>query len=477
MNTRIAYLWDGFRSSLWFVPTILSLAVALLAPLAVRVDIELHGWLPEHVPWLVMTPSSAQATLSAIAGAMVTSTSLVFSITIVAVSIAASQFGSRLIRTFRNNRVTHWTLGAFVATSLYCLMLLVVVREGEDAQFVPHVAVYLAMLAALGCMGLLIFFIHNTAVSVQAPNIVRASAKDLDDSIERLYPSKLGEPPENAGDDRALREQYENLGEDCHVVCSTREGYVQAIDFEAVMSLACESEVVIELLARPGTFLTENLPLAKFWLCSEPDEETGEHLSQAFITGSVRTPRQDAKYAVNEVVEVAVRALSPGINDPFTAITCVDRLGAAIGRLAVKRIPSAFRQDDEGQLRVVAWPVTFSEMLDAAFNQIRQNARTNVGVFIRLLTALEAIAVQLNRQADREAVRRHAEMTRRGAEEAVPEANDRRAVERQFERVMEVLQRRLDKEEDVKQNDEAAEQAEDHPSEAEADHGVPTSSS
>lgn len=463
MKARLANLWDGFHGSFWFMPTILSLAVAVLAAFVIRVDVEIDQWLVRQAPWLVMTPSAARATLSAIAGAMVTSTSLVFSITIVAVSIAASQFGSRLIRTFRNNRVTHWTLGAFVATSLYCLLLLVVVREGDGSQFVPNLAVYLGMFFAICCLGLLIYFIHNTAVSVQAPNIVRASACDLDDAIERLYPSKLGEPPQERNNEAQSREQYGKLGDECHVVSSTREGYVQAIDSDSVMHVAHDGGIAIELLARPGTFLTKDLPLAKYWSQSVFDEEIAQRISAAFITGSVRTPRQDVKYAVNELVEVAVRALSPGINDPFTTITCIDRLGAAVGRMAERKIPSAFRLDEENELRVVAWPVTFGEMLDAAFNQIRQHARSNVSVLIRLLTALEAIAVRVQHQSDREAVMRHAEMLRRGAEEAIPEPNDREAVQRHFEGVKQVLQKRLDKEEAVKKDGEQAVPEEQQP--------------
>lgn len=458
MKARLVHLWDSFRGSFWFVPTSLSVAVAVLAIAMIRIDVAIDESLVQRAPWLAMTPPAARATLSAIAGAMVTSTSLVFSITIVAVSIAASNFGSRLIRTFRNNRVTHWTLGAFVATSLYCLLLLAAVREGEASQFVPYLAVYLAMFFAVSCLGLLIYFIHNTAVSVQAPNIVQASARDLDDSIERLFPSKLGDsPPEEQDNDASVR-QHQNLGDNWYAVRSIREGYVQAVDIDTLFDVAKQGDVVVELLARPGSFLTKDLPLAKVWSPNAPEDETESQIASAFITGNVRTPRQDVKYAVNELVEVAVRALSPGINDPFTAMTCVDRLGAAIGRLAKRNIPSAYRHDDEAKLRIIARPVNFSEVLDAAFHQIRQNARNNVSVIIRMLTALEAIAIQVTRESDRESVMRHAEMLQRGCEEAVCEENDRSAVRRQFERVKKVHQSGHDHHDAIEQDGEAAAQ-------------------
>lgn len=457
MRARLTNLWDNFRSSLWFVPTSLSLAVIVLAVVMVRLDIAVGFSIVRQAPWAAMAPSAARAVLSAIAGAMVTSTSLVFSITIVAVSIAASQFGSRLIRTFRNNRVTHWTLGAFVATSLYCLLLLVVVREGEDAQFVPYLAVYLGILFAICCLGILIYFIHDTAVSVQAPSIVGASARDLDSAVERLFPFRLGEPSSEAEMETSGREQLARLDGDGEVVLSTREGYVQAVDTDTLMDVACEREIVVELLARPGTFLTRDLPLAKVWSQESPGDDIAKAISATFITGSERTPRQDVKYAVNELVEVAVRALSPGINDPFTAMNCVDRLGAAVGRLAKREIPSAYRYDKEGHLRILARPFLFDEVLDTAFNQIRQHARSDVSVTIRLLTAMEAIAIQVQRQSDREAVLRQTKMLWRGCEAEILEANDRQAVQRQFERVKNVLANHLDKDESVKQDGAAPE--------------------
>jgi uncharacterized membrane protein len=157
-----------------------------------------------------------------------------------------------------------------------------------------------------------------------------------------------------------------------------------------------------------------------------------ERVNTAFVLGSQRTPSQDVEFSVDQLVEIAARALSPGVNDPFTAITCIDRLGSALCRLAQREIPSAHRFDDDGRLRVVAPPVTFSRIADAAFDQIRRHGRPSAAIAIRLLDTIGVVAGAARRPEDRAALRRHAEMIVRGAREAVPEEEDRQAVERRY---------------------------------------------
>jgi len=154
-----------------------------------------------------------------------------------------------------------------------------------------------------------------------------------------------------------------------------------------------------------------------------------------FIVGSRRTPRQDVECAVNELVEVAVRALSPGINDPFTAMNCIDRLGASLGRLADREAPSPYLCDEEGRLRVIARSISFADVLSAAFNQIRQFSHGSVAVTIRILESLDSVAQHTHRVEDRVAVVHHAKMTAQNAD-AFPEASDRRAVEERFEELL-----------------------------------------
>jgi uncharacterized membrane protein len=159
-----------------------------------------------------------------------------------------------------------------------------------------------------------------------------------------------------------------------------------------------------------------------------------------FALGNLRTSAQDVEFAIHQLVEIAVRALSPSVNDPFTAIACVDRLGSALSRLAQRKMPSPYRHDGQRRLRVVAVPITFAEIVDASFNQIRQYARPSAAVTIRLLETIAVIAEAVHRPEDRAALRRHAEMIVRGAREGLPEGEDRRDVEARFEMTVAALQ-------------------------------------
>ncbi|MEP7329798.1 MAG: DUF2254 family protein, partial [Betaproteobacteria bacterium] len=168
-----------------------------------------------------------------------------------------------------------------------------------------------------------------------------------------------------------------------------------------------------------------------------PGDRVNESLEAAvnavFILGHQRTATQDIEFAIHQLVEIAVRALSPGINDPFTAITCVDRLGSAVRRLAQRKMPSSVQHfDEQGQLRVIAPAITFPAIVDAAFNQIRQNARSSAAVSVRLLETIAVIAEVVHRPEDRAALLRHADMILRGAREALPEHWDRQEVEARY---------------------------------------------
>ena len=162
-------------------------------------------------------------------------------------------------------------------------------------------------------------------------------------------------------------------------------------------------------------------------------------VNSAFVLGSQRTDAQDIEFAVHQLVEIAVRALSPGVNDPFTAIACVDRLGSALSRLARRDPPSPCRYDEQKRLRIVAPPATFPAIVDAAFNQIRQYSRSSAAMAIRLLDTIGAVAAAVHRHEDRDALRRHADMIARGAREGLPEAGDRRAAEERYQAALRVL--------------------------------------
>lgn len=441
MKTYLLNLWDSARTSYWLVPSLfaaMALIVSFAMPLVDETLITSGVALPE---WVETTTDTARSTLSAMAGAMIAVTGTVFSITIVVLSLTSQQFGPRLLRRFMYDVTTQITLGVFLSTGFYCLLLLRVVERGTDSMHVPHLSIFIAVALAVLSMMMLIIFIHHIATLIQAPNVVAAVATDLNEAIVRLFPETIGNP---AGDgevrDATDSDQAMRPAESGVVIGSKLEGYIQAIDGDNLIQIVAEHDVVLRLQCRPGDFIAIDSPLAKVLpgyqrpgATPDADELTAV-LNRMIIVGFRRTPRQDLECAIDELVEIAVRSLSPGINDPFTAINCIDRLGASLSRLAERRMPAPNRYDEQGRLRVIASAVSFAGALDAAFNQIRQYANDSVAVTIRLLEALAAILPHTFRAEDRVAVKHHARMIARVAD-AFTEESDKQAVHDRLDRI------------------------------------------
>lgn len=398
------------------------------------------------VDWSIVTyaggADGARAVLTTVAGSMITIAGVVFSLTLVALTLASSQFGPRLLRNFMSDTTTQVVLGTFIATFLYCLIVLRTIRSpGEGSEFVPQVSVTTGVLLAVASLGVLIYFIHHVARSIQADVIVGRVAADLDARVDELFPSQIGQgSSEGLYDSQGAVLQCESEEEPGRVVAPT-DGYIQFIDAEGLMSLAVEEDLLVRLERRPGHYVTKGDRLALVWSARALDDSISGRLSSTFAFGTQRTSAQDVEHAVNQLVEVAVRALSPGINDPFTAIVCVDRLGSALRRLARREIPSGRRLDKQGKVRVVSDEVTFPGVLDAALNQIRQYARGHVAVTIRLLEAIEGVAVAATRREDLVALRRHAEMMVRSAREGLGDPYDVNAVEERYRAAVAALRK------------------------------------
>ena len=333
----------------------------------------------------------------------------------------------------------------FLSTGLYCLLVLRIVEHDESGAAAPHFSVLLAVMLSVLSMAMLIVFIHHVAMLIQAPHVVASVARDLNDAIVRLFPEEIGDAigVQQRENDHG-RDQAARLGENYLVVRSTRDGYIQAIDEDGLMQMARERDLLLLLHARPGNFIATGSPLADVWTCGERSAEDPNAsdliamLNETVIVGIRRTPRQDVEFAIEELVEIAVRALSPGINDPFTAMNCIDRLGAALGKLSERKLPTAYRCDDDGSLRLIVRTVSFANALDAAFNQIRQFGHNSVAVTIRLLEALASVAEHVQRDEDRDVVKLHAEMVSRHTE-SFSEKHDKGEIVERLQRVHRLL--------------------------------------
>ncbi len=381
----------------------------------------------------------ASSVLGAIAGSMITIAGVVFSMTLVALSLASSQLGPRLLRNYMRDTATQVVLGMFVSTFVYCLLVLRTIRRADEIAFVPHLSVNIGVLFALVSVGVLIYFIHHVSISIQADQVVARVGKELVEEINRLFPEQIGQEqnrPAIESIDTSIPEAFDR---EARPVLAGGDGYLQHIDAHTLMILATQADVLLRLERRPGQYVVSGRPLVMVWPGDRVTDEFAALVNDAFALGNLRTSAQDVEFAIHQLVEIAVRALSPGINDPFTAVACVDRLGSALCRLAQRKMPSPYRHDEQHRLRVVVAPITFTEIVDTAFNQIRQYAHPSAAVTIRLLETIAVIAEAVHRPADWAALRRHAEMIVRGAREGLPEVEDRRAVEDRFEMTIRVL--------------------------------------
>ncbi len=441
MKVQLFKYWETVRTSFWFIPAVMVFMAVVLAAAAIQLDrlTMARGWL--FWVWVFTGEAEgASAVLSIIAGSMTTIAGVVFSMTLVALSLASSQLGPRLLQNFMRDTITQIVLGTFVATFLYCVMVVLAIRRGEADPFVPHLSVTLGVILAVISLGVLIYFIHHVARSIQANQVVAQVGRDLVDVLERLFPEHISQGANDALAASPHADFLRRFEREAEPVCASADGYLQFIDANALISLAVREDLVIHLDCHPGHYMVAGRPLLRVWPAGQRGDEFAQEVNAAFALGNQRTPNQDIEFAFYQLVEMAVRALSPGINDPFTAIACVDRISSALCRLATREMPSPYRHDDDGQLRVIAQSPSFPAMLDAGFDQIRQHGRSNVAVSIRLMETLAVITTFAHRPADRAALLRQAEMIRRGAWQSVPEQEDREALEQSYRAVKQVLE-------------------------------------
>ncbi|MEX0998786.1 MAG: DUF2254 family protein [Thermodesulfobacteriota bacterium] len=220
---------------------------------------------------------------------------------------------------------------------------------------------------------------------------------------------------------------------------ASESGYLRTIDNIGILDIAIDEDLILKVENYPGDFIVKGSPIVRIWPANKVDTEIQSKIRGTLLIGNQRTSEQDTEFAIDQLVEIAVRSLSPGINDPFTAIMCIDHLSVALSKVGDRVIPSVFRYDKNNKLRVIAKPKTFDDLMNSAFNQIRQYGRTSVSVTIRLLESLIVIASNTDRDRDKKSIRQHAEMIKRGSDEALPEELDRKDVDQRYMQLIAIL--------------------------------------
>ncbi|MBD2185628.1 DUF2254 domain-containing protein [Aerosakkonema funiforme] len=438
MKIKLLKLWDSLHTSYWFVPTLMAIIATALAIAMLTLDrVDLSGPI-EQLGWVYTGgPEGARTVLSSIAGSMITVAGTVFSITLVALQLASSQFGPRLLRNFMQDTGNQVVLGTFIATFIYCLLVLRTIRGEDYDVFVPQISVTVGIVLAIVSIGVLIYFIHHASTSIQASHVISEVGNELDKAIERLFPEKIGQDTKHIG--RQIDEIPTSFDREACAIVAVCSGYLQAIDDNKLMEIAQQKDLLLRLNYRPGKFIFRGTKLVMVWPGKLVNEKLAKEINSAFILGRQRTEQQDVEFLVNQLVEIAVRAISPGVNDPFTAIQCIDQLSAALCCLAEREFPSPYRYDDDNKLRVIADATTFVHLTDAAFNQIRQYSKPDVAVVIRLLEAIAIIATHTQNKNHRDVLLRHAETIKRSSDREISEEYDRFCIQERYLAVVKAL--------------------------------------
>ncbi|HEY5359085.1 MAG TPA: DUF2254 domain-containing protein [Streptosporangiaceae bacterium] len=441
-SSALATHWraDVLRTNLWLVPGIEVLGALALFLITLALDRAAYRGAFGLPSWVISgTADAARQILTAIAAAVITVVGVVFSIILVTLTLASTQFGPRMLRNFIRDRGTQLTLGTFVATFVYAVLVLVSIGPGPHGAFVPHIGVTVTLGLMVADMGVLIYFIHHTATSIQLPQVIASIAGDLTeairvqggpDAVSGAAPGR--EPPEERGPGAAeLMAQMAAAG---GVVRAPESGYLQVIRHEILVTFATEANAVIALDYRPGHFLVQGHPFAVVWP-PEAAPQVNDALGRAHVTGPYRTLTQDISFGIDQLVEIAIRALSAAVNDTFTALTCIDWLGDSLCKITARWHPERVQRDSDGFIRVITAEPSHERLVQRAFEKIRQASVGMPAVMIRQLDTLTKIMAETSGPAQRRVLLEQADMIQRASERSVPEAADRADVRRRYEEV------------------------------------------
>jgi len=342
-------------------------------------------WVPTVLFPSHADPQVAQVILAGIAASIMTVVSIVFAILLMTLTLASMQFSPRIIVSFSRDRVTQWTLGIFLGTFSYCMAALPAAHSLPH-PFAPVATVLGAMVLALVCVGLLLFFIHHISQAISVNHIVDRIAAETEATIDEImpWPHRLNHHLKDA---EPLRPNPSEVA-----VLSVDSGYIRFVDTRRLVALAKHYHVTIRVLRRVGHFVPAGIPLMMVSKGKRLPPEGVAELLIALDFGPTRTLQQDVEFGILQIVDVALKAISPAVNDPTTAINCVDQLSRILIRFASRQPPEDLLYDPPGIVRASIGWIHFERLLDAAFEQIRMYSKTDVAVSLRLLRALGDIA-------------------------------------------------------------------------------------
>lgn len=366
--------------SLWIVPAAAGVSAIVLAKLLAYVD---HRIGPQSAWYLFAGHAdSGRDLLSAIANSLMTFTGVVFSITILVLQLASSQYSPRVLRTFLEDRFTRFALGVFVGSFVYAMALLPEVRSasGNEQEFVPRLAIFVGFLLVLLSVAVFVRYLHNVAHSIRADHIVARVADETRHTIDQMFGD------EDRGEGRA-----EPVGPATHggvsreIAWRGRAGILSIVEADALIDLASRRDLVVEILAKVGDFVPRGRPLFRVWGGNCGDDE----IAECVLVAEERSAEQDPAFGFRQLVDVAARALSSGVNDPTTAVQALDQLHDLLRALAPREFPRRVRRDAGGTDRLLLSLPSWDDYVDLAFDEIRHYGRGSPQVVRRLQAVID----------------------------------------------------------------------------------------
>ncbi len=404
MLSRLRQIWDKVRSSLWFIPGLCVGFSAVLALITPRLDDVIPHEMTTSLPLVYSgSESLAQSVLTTIATSMIGVAGVVFSMTIVSLQLASGQFGPRLLRTFLRNRTNQFVLGTFMGTFFYSIMVLPAIGVDKDAQSAAEISVTVAIALAVISLAMLVYYIDNIAQSIHADAVIRDVSRELEDAICHAFPENAMAVPENA---RMTPPDADGLPHTTRVSLG-HAGYLRFVNIERLLGVATRENVRIELCKSSGEFIRPCEDAVIVYGAGPVEELVTERIKSALSVGPHRTTLQDPAFGFQQLTEMGVRALSPGINDPTTACHCVDRIGSAMAAIASReRAPAAYF-GEHGRGVVVLRPQSLPAMMEDTIESVARAAGTHVAVYVCLLDALRYVLSQVRHGDDRDVILAH----------------------------------------------------------------------
>ena len=430
---RVQSLWVALTSSLWFIPGAMVMVALVGAVALVELSTGIDNEVLDRLPRLFGAGADgSRDMLSTIAGSVITVAGVTFSITIAALAQSSAQYTPRVLRTFMADRANQVVLGTFVGVYAYCLVVLRTIRGGDEGAFVPSLAVLVGFLLALVSVGVLIFFIHHIASALQASTILERVRRATEAAVRDLFPDEVGEAVDEDSD--SLADEEAEMVLDWRPVEARRTGYIQNVDADGLLELAREHGVIIRMDRAVGDFVMTGAPIAHLSaprgpLQQHPESqgEIAQSLDALYTISAHRTVEQDAAFGLLQISDIALKALSPGINDTTTAVTCVDHIGALLAGLAKRQVMPRLRRDGS-ELRVIALGPTFAGLVSLGIDDIRRNAEGNVTVLGRLLDALESVSGFTRNPGRRRVLAAQVDLLGEAVERSVRAPSDREAL-------------------------------------------------